>query len=93
MGLLREFPRPGDQRMFIQNSDGGQAKGHLICKDCNRVIPLDDECLALREGAAVKNLGFQSSDMTLRIEAHCAHLNHRGTCEHRHPDGEGGAAQ
>jgi Fur family ferric uptake transcriptional regulator len=92
-GLLREIPRPGEQRMFVRTGSGSQAKGHLICKDCKRVIPLDDDCLALREGAAVKTLGFHASGMNLRIEAHCENLRQSGTCEHCHRDAEGKTSQ
>jgi Fur family transcriptional regulator, ferric uptake regulator len=88
-GLLREFPRPGHPCMFVRIADGGQAKGHLICKDCKRVVPFDDDCLALREGTTVRTLGFQTAGMSLRIEAHCENLRQSGNCEHsRNKNGE-----
>jgi len=79
-GLLREIPRQGEQCLYVSMEHGSQAKGHLICKDCKQVISLSADCLALREGAVVKALGFQSAGMNLRIEAHCEDLRQTGTC-------------
>lgn len=70
-----------------QATECWRLRGGLICKDCQRVISLNDDCLVLREGAAVKTLGFQSSGMSLRIEAHCENLRQSGVCEHCRRDG------
>jgi Fur family transcriptional regulator, ferric uptake regulator len=93
-GLLREIPRPGEQRSFMRRAIGEKPGGYLICRDCHRVIPLANECLELREGALVRDLGFQSANMHLQIEADCETLRRCGTCERiDHPGGKSDASQ
>ncbi|MES2922206.1 MAG: transcriptional repressor [Verrucomicrobiota bacterium] len=82
-GLLREIHVPGDQRSFVKSASTAATSGHLICKDCHRIVPLSDGCLALREGAMIRNLGFQTGGMHLQIEAACESLQRCGTCENR----------
>ena len=80
-GLLREIRGPRDQRSFVKSESPSAASGHLICKDCRRIVPLEDGCLALREGAVIRGLGFDTAGMQLQIEADCESLKRCGTCE------------
>lgn len=82
-GLLREIHGPSEQRSFVKSASTAAATGHLICKDCHRIVPLSDGCLALREGAMIRGLGFQTGGMHLQIEAACESLKRSGTCENR----------
>jgi Fur family transcriptional regulator, ferric uptake regulator len=82
-GLLREIRGPRDQRSFVKSDSPTTTSGHLICKDCHRIVPLDDGCLALREGPMIRGLGFDTSGMHLQIEAECESLKRCGTCENQ----------
>lgn len=79
-GLLREIHGPRDQRSFVKSDSPAASSGHLICRDCHRIIPLDDGCLALREGAMIRGLGFNTAGMHLQIEAECESMKRCGTC-------------
>jgi Fur family ferric uptake transcriptional regulator len=81
--LLREIHGPSEQRSFVKSASTVAATGHLICKDCHRIVPLSDDCLALREGAMIRSLGFQTGGMHLQIEAACESLQRCGTCENK----------
>jgi Fur family ferric uptake transcriptional regulator len=80
-GLLHEIRGPREQRSFVKSTSAEASTGHLICKDCRRIIPLADGCLALREGAMIRGLGFHTDGMHLQIEAACESLKRCGTCE------------
>lgn len=82
-GLLKEIRGPRDQRSFVPAGTSSASVGHVVCSDCHRIIPLDDECVPLREGAMLKRMGFSSGGMHLRIEAACESLKRCGTCENR----------
>lgn len=79
-GLLREIHGQRDQRSFVKDEADQSSSGHVICKDCHRIIPLNDDCLALREGAMLRSLGFASQGMHLQIEAACESLKQSGIC-------------
>jgi Fur family transcriptional regulator, ferric uptake regulator len=80
-GMLREIHGPSDERSYVKSSSNSATSSHLICKDCHRIVPLSDECLALREGAMIRGLGFETSGMNLQIEATCESLKRCGSCE------------
>ncbi len=80
-GLVQEIHGQRDQRSFVKAVADEAASGHLICKDCHRIVPLHDDCLALREGAKLRSLGFATAGMRLQIEAACESLKRCGTCE------------
>ena len=82
-GLLREIHGQREQRSFVKSTSAAATTGHLICKDCHRIVPLNDECLALREGAMIRGLGFQTGGMRLQIEAACESLKRCGTCDNK----------
>ncbi|MGH8017004.1 MAG: Fur family transcriptional regulator [Opitutaceae bacterium] len=90
-GLLRVVPGPRDLRCYMIAETDSTAIGNIVCTDCDRVVPLNDECLPLREGFIAKQLGFRSEKMNLRIEASCDELRLRGTCDRRKnkSDGQG----
>lgn len=89
--LLREIHRPRDQRSFVKSGLAAAASGHLICKDCRRIIPLSADCLTLREGAMIRGLGFDAGGMHLQIEAACESLKRCGVCENQNRSPEGNA--
>jgi Fur family ferric uptake transcriptional regulator len=81
-GLLREIRNHRDQRSFIVVDQAESTPvGHVVCADCQKVIPLDDECVSLREGAMLKRMGFSSGGMHLQIEASCESMQKSGVCE------------
>lgn len=82
-GLLREIHGPREERAFVKSVSTTATSGHLICKDCHRIVPLSDDCLALREGAMIRGMGFETGGMHLQIEATCESLKRCGTCENR----------
>ncbi|MGC4013841.1 MAG: transcriptional repressor [Luteolibacter sp.] len=82
-GLLREIRGPRDQRSFVAAGLPQAPVGHVVCSDCRRVIPLEDECVPLREAAMLKRMGFASGGMHLRIEASCESMKRCGTCENQ----------
>jgi Fur family transcriptional regulator, ferric uptake regulator len=81
--LLREIHGPREQRSFVKSGSTCATTGHLICKDCHRIVPLSNDCLALREGAMIRGLGFQTGGMHLQIEAACESLKRCGTCANK----------
>ncbi len=81
-GLVREIHGQRDQRSFVKEEADESATGHVICKDCHRIIPLNNDCLALREGAKLRSLGFATHGMHLQIEAACESLKQSGVCDH-----------
>lgn len=81
--LLREIHGPRDERSYVKFASASASSGHLICKDCHRIVPLSADCLALREGAMIRGLGFETGGMHLQIEAVCESLKRCGTCENR----------
>jgi Fe2+/Zn2+ uptake regulation proteins len=82
-GLLREAPGAREHRCYTLASAPGGGMTHIICTDCEQVVPLADECLPLREGFLAKQQGFIPKKMTLRIEASCEELRRSGVCERR----------
>ena len=90
-GLLREAPGAREHRCYTLASAPGGGMTHIICTDCEQVVPLADECLPHRrierrraaEGFLAKQQGFIPSKMTLRIEASCEELRRSGACERR----------
>ena len=80
-GQLREIHGPRDERSYVKSASTAATSGHLICKDCHRIVPLSDDCLALREGGMIRGLGFETGGMHLQIEATCESLKRCGTCE------------
>ncbi len=86
-GLIRSVSGPGDTRLHTVAEQEAAAHAYLICTDCAQVIPLDDPCLAMRGGPAVRQRGFQAKAMTLRIEASCDEWRAAGRCRRAKPDG------
>ena len=46
-GLLREIRGPREMRSFVTAGPSHSTVGHVVCADCHRVIPLEDECAGL----------------------------------------------
>lgn len=87
-GLLRAVPGPRDVRCYAIVEPGRSSVGNIVCRDCEKVVPLTDECLPLREGFLTKQLGFKPEKMTLRIEASCDELREQGVCDRRKEPGK-----
>ncbi|NJM37947.1 MAG: transcriptional repressor [Akkermansiaceae bacterium] len=86
--LLHEIHNPSKQRTFVKADSSVSSTAHLVCADCHRVIPLNDECLALRQEALLKQLGFETSGIHLHIEAACESLRRCGVCENQNDNDE-----
>jgi Fur family transcriptional regulator, ferric uptake regulator len=89
-GLLREIHGPREERSYVKSASATASSGHLICRDCHRIVPLSADCLALREGAMIRSLGFETGGMHLQIEAACESLKRCGACENHRNALEGG---
>lgn len=79
-GLLREFAGPNDLRCYSLADTAHAGVSNIVCTDCNKVVPMEDDCLPLREGFLAKQLGFSPQKMSLRIEASCEELRQHGDC-------------
>lgn len=60
------------------------ASSHVVCQDCGGVIPLENPCLSLREGAIAHNQGFSPKKISLRYEATCDQFSQTGQCDRQH---------
>ncbi len=85
--LLRAVPGPRGLRCYQIADAGSTAVATIVCSDCNKVVPMTDECLPLREGFLAKQLGFNPERMNLRIEASCDELRQHGACDRRKDSG------
>ncbi len=81
--LLHAVPGTRGERHYIVTDSPAAGLSHIVCTDCDRVIPFSDPCLPLREGALARQHGFKPQSMMLRVEASCEELRHRGTCTKR----------
>ncbi|CAM3001556.1 Fur family transcriptional regulator [Rariglobus hedericola] len=82
-GLLREITGPNDLRCYTLIDSKHTGVSNIVCTDCEQVIPMNDDCLPLREGFLAKQLGFNPQKMSLRIEASCEELRQCGSCARR----------
>ena len=82
-GLLREITGPNDLRCYTLIDSKHTGVSNIVCTDCERVVPMNDDCLPLREGFLARQLGFNPQKMSLRIEASCEELRQHGACTKR----------
>ncbi|MDF3057042.1 MAG: fur [Rariglobus sp.] len=82
-GLLREIVGPNDRRCYTLIDSTHTGVSHIVCTDCEQVVPMNDDCLPLREGFLARQLGFTPRKMSLRIEASCEELRQHGACARR----------
>lgn len=82
-GLLREITGPNDLRCYTLIDSVHTGVSNIVCTDCERVVPMVDDCLPLREGFLARQLGFNPKKMSLRIEASCEELRQQGVCSRR----------
>lgn len=82
-GLLRELTGPNGLRCYTLIDATHTGVSNIVCTDCEQVIPMNDDCLPLREGFLAKQLGFHPQKMSLRIEASCEELRAHGACSRR----------
>jgi len=82
-GLLREFAGPDEHRCYTPADTAHAGVSNIVCTDCGQVVPMNDDCLPLREGFLARQLGFTPRKMSLRIEASCEELRRCGACARR----------
>ncbi|NJM36602.1 MAG: hypothetical protein HC845_01305, partial [Akkermansiaceae bacterium] len=81
--LVREIPGPRDQRLFIKSYSPEKSCGQLVCSDCQRIIPLNENLHLPQQGAALKELGFDPGMMHVHIHASCESFHRCGVCENQ----------
>lgn len=79
-GIIAEAELGGDRHQYVAGLSASQ-KLFLVCTDCERTIPLKDDCLWLREQFLAKQMGFKPEEISLRIRASCQSRNADGECE------------
>lgn len=52
----------------------------IACKNCGRIIPLNDPCLPIRVGAQVRQAGFKATHVRQQTEAFCQEFETTGEC-------------
>jgi Fur family ferric uptake transcriptional regulator len=80
-GLLVEVEGREGKKRYQAGLAGQSTSSHIICQDCGFILPLEDPCLGLREGARVRGKGFIPEKISLRMEAHCERLRRTGRCD------------
>lgn len=78
--LLRSVPGTHGERHYTVVDAPAAGMSHIVCTDCDRIFPLPDPCLPLREGALARQHGFHPQSMTLRVEASCEEYRRNGSC-------------
>lgn len=86
--LLNEFTGPGQLRCYSVVDAGHGGVSNIVCSDCEQIVPMNDDCLPLREGFLARQLGFTPSKMSLRIEASCDELRRTGACKRHKPSSD-----
>ncbi|WOO41392.1 transcriptional repressor [Rubellicoccus peritrichatus] len=81
--VLREFQGPADKKHYTVIHSEVDGRSHVVCQDCNQIFPLEDPCLALREGALARQQGFSTKNISLRMEASCDQLHEKGDCNRK----------
>lgn len=88
--VLNEVQGAGGKKCYVAALRPSAGQSHVVCQDCNQVFPLEDPCLALREGAIARQQGFTPVSVSLRLEANCEQLNRMGVCDRKKHAGESG---
>jgi Fe2+ or Zn2+ uptake regulation protein len=81
LGLVRTTLASNGQRFYDTTQAAGIGTSHVVCQDCQKVIPLGDPCVGLREGAMARSQGFRATGVSLRVEATCEEFHSKGSCE------------
>lgn len=85
-GLLRAMAGgPGERHHYVVADTPAAGLSHIVCTDCEQVLPLADPCLPLREGALARGQGFTPRSMSLRVEASCDQFHATGVCPRNSP--------
>ncbi|MGE9289347.1 MAG: Fur family transcriptional regulator, partial [Puniceicoccales bacterium] len=79
-GLITEIEGIDRKKQFSVVGANTSSTSHVVCKDCGKVIPLENPCLSLRESRTAHQTGFSPKKMSLRIEATCDELHQCGSC-------------
>lgn len=80
-GLLRAMASgPGERHHYVVADTPAAGLSHIVCADCDQVLPMPDPCLPLREGALARSQGFTPRTMSLRVEATCDQFHATGSC-------------
>jgi len=81
-GMLRELDLGRDTTVYDPNFLDHPTHNHLICLDCSKIIEFEDTNMELLENCITRRLGFSPANKSVRIEALCDELKHRGSCRH-----------
>ncbi len=82
-GVLQEIQGAGEKKCYAPAGSPQGGQSHVVCQDCKQVFPLEDPCLALREGALARKQGFSPKSISLRLEANCDQLSKLGVCDRK----------
>lgn len=85
--LLTEIEGVNEKRFYTMKLGNEIGESTLICKDCDRVFPVENPCLALREADVARKMHLTPKRVVLKIESTCNELNETGTCEHQKSSG------
>ena len=83
-GIIAAVDLGGDRQQYVAGQNAAQ-KLFLVCADCEKSIPIKDDCLWVREQFLAKQMGFQPHEISLRIRASCTEREADGTCQ-KHED-------
>ena len=89
-GLLTELEGIEDRRVFAVRHGDAVGESTVVCMDCNKVIPVPNPCLALRESAPAREMGFSPKRLSLRVDSACDELRETGSCTRGRKNGQSG---
>lgn len=87
-GLLRKIHLDQESALYEANLNASSQHSFIWCLDCEQMIPFDDYCLHLREGALIRQLGFRAEDVRLRVDARCEEYQRTGACPRSQKGGQ-----
>ncbi len=76
-GLIKRHYFEGNQSVFELNEGGPH--DHIVCLDCGSIFEFHDELVDRRQKEIASEQGFNLSDRSLILYAHCNKPN----CDHR----------
>jgi len=79
---LRTIELGDGQRCYDPNPSTQIQQQHVVCLNCQKVLPFQDPCLHLREQAILAAMGFKARELKVMISAECEALKREGSCPH-----------
>jgi Fur family ferric uptake transcriptional regulator len=84
--VLHKADIEGEKQHYANSASNG-SQLFLVCADCQKHIPLEDDCLRLRQLYVAKQMGFNPEHISLRIDGSCKDIVDHGP-GHCHRDDE-----